>query len=828
MSRGTLRIYLGAAPGVGKTFAMLGEGRRRHSRGTDVVVGYVETHGRTRTAAQVEGLEVVPRRAIEYRGGTFEEMDVDAILARRPAVVLVDELAHTNVPGSAREKRWQDVDVLLDAGITVISTLNIQHLESVNDVVEQITGVKQRETIPDAVVRRADQIELVDMAPEAIRRRMAHGNIYPAERVDAALGNYFRTGNLGALRELALLWVADRVDDALQDYRDRHGIDRPWETRERVVVALTGSADGERVVRRAARMAARSKGDLIAVHVRPQDGLASGAAELLEEQRELVEELGGSYREVVGADIGETLVSTAHSLNATQIVLGARRRSRLAELTRGSVINRVIADSGIGLDVHVISRVDGGASATSGRRRRRPSALPRRRVLLGFLLAAIALPVLTWVLTNLRDHLGLPSVLLLFLLLVVGVSAVGGVWPALAAAVAGFLLVNWYFTPPIHTFTIAEGENLLALFVFLAVAAVVSTFVSLAARRAADGARDRAEAEAFAQLAGTRPVADLLEGLRRLLGLDGVAVYHRTAGGWTLEHSAGAPPPAAPGDAPQLQLDDRHLLVTLGGPETTGSGNRILDAFAREIAASLAVDELKLEASAAENLAAAGELRTAILSAVSHDLRTPLSGIKASVTSLLQEDVEWTPEEAHEFLLTIDEESDRLNALVGNLLDMSRLQTGSLDVSLTAVGVDEVIPAALASIGARAEEVDVDVDESHPRVLADPGLLERALANVLANAIAHSPHGVPVRIVAGLAGEGVDVRVVDRGAGVPPADRERMFLPFQRLGDVANGGGVGLGLAVARGFVEAMGGEVETEDTPGGGLTMVFRLRAAE
>ena len=828
MARGTLRIYLGAAPGVGKTFAMLGEGHRRHDRGTDVVVGYVETHARAKTAEQLEGLEVVPRRTIEYRGGTFEEMDVDAVLARRPAVVLVDELAHTNVPGSRHEKRWQDVEELLEAGITVISTLNIQHLESVNDVVEQITGVKQRETIPDAVVRRADQIELVDMAPEAIRRRMAHGNIYPPERIDAALGNYFRTGNLGALRELALLWVADRVDDALQDYRERHGIDRPWETRERVVVALTGSRDGERLVRRAARMAVRSRGDLVAVHVRPQDGLASGAAELLDEQRELVEELGGSYREVVGADIGETLVSTAHSLNATQIVLGATRRSRLAELTRGSVINRVIAQSGVGLDVHVISRVDDGSAATSVRRRRHPSALPRRRVLLGFLLAAVALPLLTWVLTNLRDHLGLSSILLVFLLVVVVVSAVGGVWPALAAAVTGFLLVNWYFTPPIHTFTIAEGENLLALFVFLAVAAVVSAFVSLAARRAADGARDRAEAQAFAQLAGTRPVADLLDGLRRLLGLDGVAVYHRTAGGWALEHGVGAPAPAVPGDGPHVPLDDRHVLVTIGGPVATSSGSRILDAFAREIAASLAVDELRLEASTAENLAAAGELRTAILSAVSHDLRTPLSGIKASVTSLLQDDVQWTPEEEREFLATIDEESDRLNALVGNLLDMSRLQTGSLEVSLTPVGVDEVIPAALASIGARADAVDVDVDESHPRVLADPGLLERALANVVANALSHSPDGVPVRVVAGIAGNGVDVRVVDCGPGVPPADRERMFLPFQRLGDVANGDGVGLGLAVARGFVEAMGGEVEAEDTPGGGLTMVFRLKAAE
>ncbi len=825
MARGTLRIYLGAAPGVGKTFAMLGEGRRRAERGTDVVVGYVETHGRPKTAEQIGGLEIVQRRRIEYRGSTFEEMDLDAILARRPEVALVDELAHTNVAGSRHTKRWEDVEALLEAGITVISTLNVQHLESVNDVVEQITGIKQQETIPDAVVRRAEQIELVDMAPEAIRRRMAHGNIYPAERIDASLGNYFRAGNLGALRELALLWVADRVDDALQDYRESHGIDRPWETRERVVVALTGSADGERLVRRAARMAARSKGDLYAVHVRPQDGLAGGAADRLDRQRELVGELGGTYREVVGADIGEALVAAAHTLNATQIVLGATRRSRFAELTRGSVINRVIRDSGVGLDVHVISRANDGTGATASSTRR-PGSLPRRRLFLGFALAAVALPLLTWALTNLRTHFGLPSILLLFLLLVVAISAVGGVWPALAAALAGFLIVNWYFTPPFHTFTISEGENLLALSVFLAVAAIVSTFVSLASRRAADGARARAEAEALAGLAGAAPVPTLLEGLRRILGLDAVVVFHSGEDGWTADHGVGVPLPRAP-EGRQITLDDVHVLVVVGREVESEADNRILDAFAREIASSLALEELEAEASEAGALAAAGDLRTAILSAVSHDLRTPLSGIKASVTSLLQDDVQWTPTETKEFLATIDEEADRLNSLVGNLLDMSRLQTGALDVSLTAVGLDEVIPGALASVGPRAAAVDVDLDETHPLVLADAGLLERALANVIVNALNHSPSGARVRVVAGVAGEAVDVRIVDRGPGVRPEDRDRVFRPFQRLGDTGNREGVGLGLAVAKGFVEAIGGEVELEETPGGGLTFVFRLRAA-
>ncbi len=287
MARGRLRVYLGAAPGVGKTYAMLGEGRRRLARGTDVVVGLVETHGRPHTAEMTDGLEIVPRRELTYRGALFTEMDVDAVLRRRPAVALVDELAHTNVPGSRHEKRWQDVEELLEAGIDVVSTVNIQHLESVNDVVTKITGVPQRETVPDAVVRAADQVELVDMTPEALRRRMAHGNVYAAEKVDAALGNYFRVGNLTALRELALLWIADKVDEELQQYRAEHDIRGTWEARERVVVALTGGPEGETLIRRAARIAARSTGgDLLAVHVTRSDGLTGASPAALASQRD--------------------------------------------------------------------------------------------------------------------------------------------------------------------------------------------------------------------------------------------------------------------------------------------------------------------------------------------------------------------------------------------------------------------------------------------------------------------------------------------------------------------------------------------------------------
>jgi two-component system sensor histidine kinase KdpD len=828
MPRGTLRIYLGAAAGVGKTFAMLNEGRRRAEYGEDVVVGLVETHGRPKTAEQVRGLEVVPRRRVDYRGAAFEELDVDAVLARRPQVALVDELAHTNVPGSRNAKRWQDVEELLAAGIQVVSTLNVQHLESLNDVVEQITGVAQRETIPDEVVRRADELQLVDLTPTALRNRLARGDVYPPERIDTALANYFRPGNLSALRELALAWLADRVDEALAEYRERHGIAEPWETRERILVALTGSADGERLIRRASRIAQRTRGDLVAVHVIPQDGLAAPSAALLERQRLLVEELGGAYHEVVGADVAEALLEAARSLNVTQLVMGASRRSSWQRITRGSVIGQVIRESGVGIDVHVISHPEGRSEdAYVVPRTRRPAALPRRRVVLGFGLAALGLPLLTWILAQFRADIGIPTVMLLFLLLVVAVSALGGLWPALAAAFVGNLLVNWYFVPPLYTLTIGSTEHLIALAVFLAVAAAMSGFVSLAARRAVEGQRARAEAEALARLAGSSPAATVLESLVRVLGLEGAAVLHRVEDGWRIEAAAGARTPETPdAGSTTIELDPDHVLA-LAGPPLRSEDQRVLDAFARELAASVELGELEAEAQAAGVLSAANELRSALLAAVSHDLRTPLAAIKASVTSLRQRDVEWTPEARDEFLATIDEETDRLDALVGNLLDMSRLQTGALEISTSPVGLDEVLPAALTSLGAPSGAVRLDVSDSLPRVLADRGLLERALANVIANAIRFSPAGSPPSVSAGEVDGTVDIRVVDRGPGIPAEERGRLFKPFQRLGDAGQSEGVGLGLAVAKGFIEAMGGEIEADDTPGGGLTIVTRLRAA-
>ena len=354
MSTGKLRVFLGAAPGVGKTYAMLEEGHRLRTLGKDVVIAYVEPHARTDTIAMIGDLEIVPRQPMEYRGSTFEEMDLDAVLRRAPQVALVDELAHTNIPGSPNGKRWQDVDALLEAGIDVLSTLNIQHLESLNDVVFEITDIVQRETIPDEVVRRASEIELVDLTQEGIRERMASGKIYPAERIDAALGNYFRPGNLGALRELALSWTAERVDEAVAKYRSLHGIDSQWETRERVVVAMAGAVGGDDIVRRAARLAMRSRADLLGVFVRPTDGLTDDTSLALAAQIQLLQSLGGRYHEVVGDDVASSLIAFAKGENATQLVLGATRRSRFQELMGGSPVARVVRKAG-DIDIHVIS-----------------------------------------------------------------------------------------------------------------------------------------------------------------------------------------------------------------------------------------------------------------------------------------------------------------------------------------------------------------------------------------------------------------------------------------------------------------------------------------
>jgi two-component system, OmpR family, sensor histidine kinase KdpD len=832
MARGMLRIYLGAAPGVGKTYAMLNEGHRRKSRGTDVVIALIETHGRARTRAMVGDLPVVPRKAIHYRGTDFEEMDVDAVLARAPQVVCVDELAHTNIPGSRNEKRWQDIEELLDAGITVLSTVNVQHLESVNDVVEKITGIRQQETVPDSIVRAAQQVELVDVAPEALRRRMAHGNIYAPEKVDAALGNYFRVGNLSALRELALLWLADKVDDALTQYRKDHEIVETWETRERVVVALTGGPEGETLIRRAGRIAARGGAALLAVHIIKSDGLTGASPAALGTQRQLVESLGGSYHEVVGDNVSTSLIEFARAQNATQLVLGASRRSTLSRLFTGPGIGMGTVRLSGDIDVHIVTHEQMGQGralpAMTG------GLTPKRRIQ-GGAVAAVTLPLLTVLLTTVRTDLNLTSDLLGFLLVVVAVSLVGGAYPGIAAAVAASLLLNYYFTPPLHRFTIAARDNVIALAAFVVVAAAVSGIVDLAARRTTQAARAQAESRVLATVAGSvlrgeNALCALLERLQEALSLSSVTLLeHHPDGGnrWRQVEAVGAPASESPADSDaQTAAGDGHVL-TVRGHALQAPDQRLLAVFGVQAGIVLAQRELTEAAAAVKPLAEADRLRTALLAAVSHDLRSPLASATAAVDSLSSTDISWAADERDELLATARESLQRLTRLVENLLDMSRLQAGALSVLNAPTRLDDVVPLALDAIGPEAERVVVDIPESLPEVIADPALLERVIANITANGIRFSPPDAPPMLTASSHSEWVELRMIDRGPGIAAADRDRMFTPFQRLGDTDNTTGTGLGLALSRGLTEAMGGELIPEETPGGGLTMVIQLRRA-
>ena len=836
--RGQLRIYLGAAAGVGKTFAMLGEGHRRLSRGADVVVAFVETHGRQHTADQMTGLEVLPRARIKYRDSVFDEMDIDAVLARHPQIALVDELAHTNVPGSRNEKRWQDVEELLAAGIDVITTVNIQHLESLNDVVTKITGVPQRETVPDAIVRAADQVELVDMTPEALRRRMAHGNIYPAEKIDAALTNYFRAGNLGALRELALLWLADKVDEGLQKYREDHDIHGTWEARERVVVALTGGPEGDTLIRRAARIAARSSGgDLLAVYVTRSDGLTGADPAALASQRRLTESLGGSFHQVVGDNVPDALLTFARAQNATQLVLGASRRSWLSALLTGPGVSlRTIRDSG-DIDVHIVTH------SRMGRGRGLPSqrgglSLPRK--LAGYALALVLAPLLALVLANLRQHLNLTSDMLVFLIGVIAVALVGGLVPAVLAAIVGSLLLNYYFTPPLYTFNINEANNALALIVFLIVAIVVSTIVNDAARRSKQAARASAESDLLVTTAGSilrgeQPLQAVVDRVREAFGMQTVTLLERQSrpegglapGSWQAVATSGAGQLARPEDGDVVMSVRDDLCLAARGRTLPAADRRVLGAFAAYAAAALEQQRLTAEAEAARPIAEADRMRAALLAAVSHDLRSPLASAKAAVTSLRSDDVKWTAEDHDELLATADESLDKLTRLVENLLDTSRLQAGAMSVFPRPADLGEVVARGLDDLGPPGQAVIVEIPAELPEVQVDPAILERVISNLVANAIRYSPAGSPPLLTASSLGDRVELRIIDRGPGLSDEQVSRMFVPFQRLGDTDNTTGIGLGLALSRGLTEAMHGTIEPEETPGGGLTMVLSLPAA-
>ncbi|MFV0632778.1 ATP-binding protein [Demequina sp.] len=819
--RGRLTVYLGAAPGVGKTFAMLDEAERRRARGTDVVIGLVETHGRKATAAKIGDLEVIDRLVIEHRGVEIADLDVDGVIRRSPQVVLVDELAHTNPPGAPRAKRWQDIHALLEAGIDVVTTVNVQHLASLVDDVEAITGVRQRETVPDQVVRDADQIQLVDLSPQQLRRRLAHGNIYRAEQVDASLNRYFREGNLTALRELALLWLADRVDDALTRYRSDHAIDATWPARERIVVAVTGGDESEGLIRRASRIAQRAAGsELVAVHVLPTDGLPSAPPAAIAAQRLQIESLGGTFHTVTGEDVAAAVVDFARGVNATMIVVGVSRHSRWRQALSGSSADAIARLSGA-IDVHLVTHEGAGAGVRGPSRT--SSMSPARRTA-GWV-AAVVSPIVVALISEAGTGAAedLSTALMLQLAVVVAVALIGGLWPAIVSAVLSFLTLNLLHTEPTGRLAIDQPRDVLALVVFVAVAGAVASVVDLSARRTVQAYRARAEASTLAALSrsvlsGEDTAEAIVRRLRAVFVLDQVCLESRD--------DARSPwkPLAVSGDADDqreptiVDIDDAHRMV-LRGRTLAASDREVAEAFGSQMRIVLEHRRLREEAAGARKLEVSERARTALLAAVSHDLRTPLAAIRAAVDGL-SAGVPMTDGDRQTLTATIQDGTSRLERLIDNLLDLSRLQVGSVQARLRASSLEEVVPAAVEPWNAW---VSLSLPEDLPPVATDPGLLERVVENLVSNAVRHSPLGTPVVVTASTDGGEAVIRVVDQGPGLSDDRKAQMFEAFQRFDAVADGG-VGLGLAVAQGLAQVVGATVSAEDTPGGGLTMLVAV----
>lgn len=818
-ARGHLRVYLGLAPGVGKTYRMLDEGWRRRERGTDVVAAYIETHNRPLTITQLRDLELIARKKIEYRGSQLEEMDLEATLARRPELALVDELAHTNAPGCTNEKRWQDVQALLDAGIDVITTVNIQHLESVNDVVEKITGIVQKETVPDFIVRRAEQVELVDITPEALRRRMAHGNIYPAEKIDASLSNFFRSGNLTALRELSLLWLADRVEDSLQSYLDAHDIKGSWETRERLVVAVAGSEADEVILRRAARIAARNHAELLAVHVLDSERMR-GRVDDTSLARELVTEFEGTFHEVVDEDIASALVSFARAERGTQIVLGSSRKRRLLRIP--GVVENVLRQAR-DLDVHIIAVT--GERPPRVRRKRVKQSVSPARLLGGLGVTAVIMPLLTAAMSQFRSGISLSTVFLVYLTAVLALTTLAGVVVGIVAALAASGFENYYFVQPLHTLEVARPDDLVALVAFLVFAVGSSFIVSQFSTRSNEAQRARTEAELLAKAAAIVATSrgdlmPLLDALRAIFAVPTVALLERCDGQWAPELVSGDPFSEEEVDA-RFEVDDNTVLI-LTGAELDNQDRLLIGAFAGRIAAGIESQRLFEEAAALKASTERDALRIGLLRAVSHDLRPALAKIERSVSALLRANATWTEVQQKNFLNAISQEVNGLTRLVTNLLDSGRLDAKLVAPRSRRVALPELVTRAIETIDTKGRIIEMDFHEPLPPLTTDPDLLERVVANVLSNACEFSPEDQAVRLSAGVTSSGVELLVIDRGPGtrdpqrrvpeaVEPTGREELSEE-----DIS--------LSVASGFIRLLGGELRFEDTPGGGLTVAIEL----
>lgn len=866
-NRGRLKIFLGAAPGVGKTYKMLTSAQTARNEGADVVIGVVETHGRLETQALLEGLELVPRRQINYKDHVIEEMDLDAILARKPALVLVDELAHTNAPGSRHPKRYFDVEELLAAGINVYTTLNIQHVESLNDVVAQITQVRIRETVPDGILDRADDIEVVDLSPDDLIERLREGKVYVPAEAERALRNYFQPGNLTALRELALRRTAQRVDEQMVTYMRAHAISGPWAAGERVLVCVSEQESAAGLVRYARRLADRLRAPWTVLYVETprHHRLDEAARDRVADALRLAEHLGGQTATIPGRRIADDVVTYAEANNITQIVIGKSERSRWFEMLHGSIVHDLVRSAGH-ISVHVIAAASEEAQATA----RVGTAVPKPAfdgrpyfATTGIVIAALAISV------ALQQFLGVLNVALVFLTAVLVAAARYGLMPSLFACLLSVLAYNFFFLPPLYTFTIEDPENVLALVAFL-VAAVIASNLAAGTRSQAVTARARArtteELLAFSRkLAGVATLYDLLWAtayqIAAMLGLHVVILMPEgldlsvmagyppedeldgadiAAAKWSWAHNqpAGRGSDTLPG-AKRLFLPLRTSRGAVGviglDRETPGillspDGRRLLDAL-MDLAA-LAIDRIHLQSDldAARLQTESERLRSALLTSISHDLGTPLASIIGAASSLKSVGEGYDPAQRNELVSTVLDEAERLNRFVGNLLDMTKLESGAIAPKRELLDLGEIVGTALRRAGKvlARHRVKVDLAPDLPMLALDFVLFEQVLFNLLDNAAKYAPPNSIVEIRARQRDASVQIDVLDEGEGIPQDQLEHIFDKFHRVqeGDRRRPG-TGLGLAICRGFVSAMGGTIRARnrgDGPGADFLIEFPL----
>jgi two-component system sensor histidine kinase KdpD len=865
-ARGKLKIFLGYVAGVGKTYAMLEAAHQRLAEGQDLVVAYLETHGRPETEALLPGLELIPRRPIEYRGVTLTELDLDAVLARHPQLVLVDELAHTNAPGSRHAKRYQDLLELLNAGIDVYTTLNIQHLESLNDVVAQITGVTVRETVPDRMLDEAHEIELVDLPIDELLQRLKEGKVYVPEQAVRAIHKFFRPGNLSALRELSLRRAADRVDEQMRTYMQTHAIAGPWPAGERLLVCVSPSPLSERLVRAARRLAVRLNAEWFAVYVETPDQarLSAAGRDRVAHNLHLAESLGAKTFTLTGNSLAEAIVTFAHTHNVTKIVAGKPLRPRWVELLRGSIVDQIIRHSG-DLDIYVISSA--AEQPEPGLKRvavsptqpwpqyARSAGLVAITTLLGFPLRPFVDPI---------------NLVMLYLLAVVIAAIRLGRRPAMLASFLSVVAFNYVFVPPYYTYVVSDAQFLLTFAALLVVGLVISTLTAQAREQARAAqhrqahtaalyelSRDLAaasEPETIAQIVVTHlgqtldsPAAVLLPQQANLAPCfiaNGFTMddHEQAVAAWVLQHNQPAgrgTDTLAGAKNSYLPLKAAHNVIGvlgMGVNESAGSLMpeqwRLLESFANQAAQAMQRVQLAGEARQAQLLRETEKLQTALLNSISHDLRTPLASITGALSSL-RDDAAFLTETARNILVTTAwEQADRLNNLVGNLLEMTRLQAGATKVKPEPCDVQDLIGVALEQLGRRlgGRTINIEAPDDLPLVSMDFVLMVQVLVNLLDNAIKYSPPDRPITIHAAATPAEFTLQVIDRGVGISENELERIFQKFYRLQGANGVSGTGLGLSISKGIVDAHSGRIWATNNPEGGaiFTIAMPLNGSE